>query len=229
MKTFQCGILHFRTVIFICVVLGIALGGQARAVVLLDSGLDGTTASNLSAGGGKALGFTMGGTSFTLDNIQMRLGTNNVANANSSSVISLYSSTTDGANSTWKPSTLLASFITPTFTGTATQNYTLSLPTAFTLSANTTYWVVAYSTNGNIGVLTWLGTSSTPTTSGGVSVSGLSGWFNAGQGNNPNLWTGTSALYNDLVITATAIPEPSAIALLGLGLTGLVVWRRLRR
>jgi hypothetical protein len=104
---------------------------------------------------------------------------------------------------------------------------TLNLPITFdfnqTLSAATTYWIVAQKTGG-AGTLVWRPSSPLR----GPNERNASGWTNAsGSTSNDDgvTWT-TTGNGSQNSISITAVPEPSAFVMLSLGAIGLVARRR---
>lgn len=104
---------------------------------------------------------------------------------------------------------------------------TLNLPITFdfnqTLSAATTYWIVAQKTGG-AGTLVWRPASPTaaPTTLN------ASGWTNGGgnTSSDDGVTWGSTGNGSSNSISITAVPEPSAFVMLSLGAIGLVARRR---
>jgi hypothetical protein len=104
---------------------------------------------------------------------------------------------------------------------------TLNLPITFdfnqTLSAATTYWIVAQKTGG-AGTLAWRPASpiAVPTTQN------ASGWTNGGgtTSSDDGVTWGTTGNGSSNSISITAVPEPSAFVMLSLGAIGLVARRR---
>lgn len=218
----------------------------AQAATLVNSGLSGAAVSGLDNGGGKAIAFTSGPDSYSLDSVAIRLtfsGSVQPATAN----VGIYSSSTPSAGNIRVGGTKLASFTLPTI-DTGTQSYTLVPTTAFIIQPNTTYFFVIYnpvdtdptSTTGAFG---WNLTSGRTDTSGIAVAGGFSipadlsstadaqfgGYFRQGSETaSPSNWTGLSAAsYNDFQLNATLIPEPSSILLAGAGV--IPIARRRRR
>ncbi len=212
-------------VVIAAIVTGLLISpSPSDAAVLVDSGQDGSSVGNLEPGG-KAIGFTMGDTAFFLDSVQVRLRTGSTLPEAGDMTFAIYNSTTSGSI---KPSTLAVTLTDPALVTSTTQSYTLTPESTFTLEANTTYWLVAFSdtTASNFG---WaFDNPDSVTTTNGVTVPAGSGsnppagWFFAqnpasNDVNAPNTWTGTSSISNDAVIQGTVVPEPGALALLAAG------------
>ncbi len=202
---------------------------NANGAMLLDSGQNGSGVGNLNPGG-KALAFTMGDDAFTLDSVQFRLRTGDTAPL--TTTFAIYESTTSG---TIRPSTLGVELSDPALVINTTQSYTLTPTSSFTLQANTTYWIVAFSAATNEGFGWAFDNPDSVATTNGVTVPATSGSNPAAgrfyQFNNssnivtdPATWTGLSSITNDVVVNGTLIPEPTTLALMGLA--GLCFSRR---
>jgi hypothetical protein len=201
----------------------VACGSAQAAVVFGNLGLDGAGAIGSSGGTTlnnttwRAQGFTIGAGVTDLVLATVTIGFNVNANGSADVRLDLYS------NNSGVPGSSL--FNT---TKTLAAN-TLNLPITFTfdqtLSAATTYWIVAQKTGG-AGTVSWRPASPTaaPTTRN------ASGWTNANATTSSDdgvTWGSTgNGSSNSISITATAVPEPSAFVMLSLGAIGLVARRR---
>src|SRR5262245_30126668 len=89
-----------------------------------------------------AQSFTAGGVSQTLGSVTLRL--ENIGRAAQSVTVHLFDNTTNGMGQDVPGSSLLTigSFTIPAFTN-SFADFTLAAPSAFTLQANTTYWLEA--------------------------------------------------------------------------------------
>jgi hypothetical protein len=170
-----------------------------------------------------AQSFTAGGVSQALGSVTLSL--KNIAGVDETVTVHLFSNTTDPISHLDVPGSSLltiGSVTVPANSGFA--DHTLSAPSAFTLQANTTYWLEAES--GGPLAVDWAVTFSTTTTGPGT----LGSWANAA---DPSVrWfpvpSGPLQLEVDSPEVA-AVPEPSGLALLGLGGAGLLGWRVRRR
>jgi hypothetical protein len=170
-----------------------------------------------------AQSFTAGGVSQTLGSVTLRLM--NDASLDKTVTVNLFSD-----NGGVPGSSLLAigSVTLPAHTN-SFADFALSAPSAFPLQANTTYWLEAegsFSSLGVPGAVEWAETDSTTTTGPGT----LGNWADT---NNPSFgWVpDTSGRLQMEVDSApvAGVPEPSGLALLGLGGAGLLGWRVRRR
>jgi hypothetical protein len=196
---------------------------QAQAVAIIGNlpGNDGAStfinAASGGSGGGdgedsKAGGFTMGSQAFSLDSVDLRL---NVANAGSNPLIQIFDSVSGD------PTNLLQTLINPTFTLGANSTYTFSAASALTLAANTTYWIVASNAASVADSYSWMASSPSSVPTGAYAT-------NAGYRFSflPPPPIGASGVLNSYQVNASSVPESATIALLGLGLVGLVLVRR---
>ncbi|KAB2640551.1 MAG: PEP-CTERM sorting domain-containing protein [Verrucomicrobia bacterium] len=184
--------------------------------------LDNTSASIDGAGGlvfnstssGIPLLFSTGSTAYSLNSIELAIASD--VTETGSFTLSLYSGGTPSG-------TAIASqtFSGISFTGTATA-LTENLSDGFSVAANSNYTLL-FQTSVSQGRMS-------TTTTGDILSGGTSGLTYLGRKYSPNgvNWIGpwtTVTPYMQLTGTA-AIPEPSALALLGLGTLGLVARRR---
>jgi hypothetical protein len=196
-------------------------GSAQAAVVFGNLGSDGAGAISTTSGTTlnditwRAQGFTIGAGVTDLVLAAVTIGFNVSSGGSADVRLDLYS------NNTGVPGSSL--FNT---TKTLAAN-TLNLPITFdfnqTLSAATTYWIVAQKTGGD-GTLVWRPASPTaaPTTRN------ASGWTNGGGSTSSDdgvTWVSTGNGTSNS-ISITAVPEPSAFVMLSLGAIGLVARRR---
>jgi hypothetical protein len=165
-----------------------------------------------------AQSFTVGAVSQTLGSVTLSL--ENTSGADQTVTVHLFSD-----NSGVPGSSLLTigSFTIPALT-TSFADHTLSVP-AFTLQANTTYWLEAESGTSGLNVQ-WALTDSTTTTGPGT----LGSFATADM--SPPSWTPLSGGRLQLEVDGaqvTGVPEPSGLALLAAGGAGLLGWRARRR
>ena len=121
---------------WLCLVLVLA-ASNAQAIELI-SNLDGNDASqsaDLDELRNKGMGFTMPGDEYVLDSVTLRLET---FGANVLPIVEIWD---DNAGN---PGAFLVLLNNPVFAASGIANYDFVPPAAFTLSPNTTYWIVAY-------------------------------------------------------------------------------------
>jgi len=166
--------------------LALGASSAARGEIIISNFSAGVGVGTAFGGGAstqyKAYGFTMGATSFQLDDVSLSF---NFPNASPVPVVSIW----DGAT---LPTNQLIVLDNPAIlTGPA--DYVFTSGTPFTLNANTTYWVHVVSSPTNGVAFTWDGTtpSTDPT---GANASGIGYIFN---GN-------TSTLRNRLEVNGTS-------------------------
>jgi hypothetical protein len=168
-----------------------------------------------------AQSFTVGGVSQTIGSVTLRL--ENPSNGAETVTVHLFDNTTQNGNGVPGSSLLtIGSFTIPAMTN-SFADHTLSAPSAFTLLANTTYWLEA---EAGLGIVEWAATNSTTTTGPGTL-----GSYAEAPGSPPH-WLAFSSGRLQLEVDSapvTGVPEPSGLALLGLGGAGLVGWRVRRR
>ena len=187
--------------------LTFAASAQATVVVSnLSQSTFGTDSGVLVAAGQQ---FTTGSTTENLQSVTLRL----LGSADSLNV-SLYS---DNAGN---PGTSLLSLGSLTPSGSGYANYSLTAPSAFSLVASTAYWVVATYN----GTPSWAYTYSTSYTGTGSlgnvanSTTGVGSW---------TTYSGAFEPYQlEVDSGAASVPEPSTLALIGLGVVGLGFGRR---
>lgn len=198
-----------------------SLATSANSVEIIGNlpGNDGTSTylnapSGGANGGGvhdsKAAGFTMPGTAYTLDSVTFRL---NFFDTASVPVIQIYS------NSGTNPGSLLQTLTNPTLS-VGTGNFVFTSPSALTLAAGTTYWVVVWNNATGLNSFQWMASSPNQTPTGIATTAG----YRFSNGGPPP--TGSSSTFNSYAVNATPVPEPATVAILGLGAFAL---RRRRR
>jgi hypothetical protein len=211
---------------------GAALGAAAALLVAGAAGRAeaGLIVSNLSqtTAGAKgepftAQSFTVGGVSQTLGSVTLRLV--NGTGADETVTVQLFDNTTDPISHLDEPGSSLLTFGSVTIPAQTNSfaDFTLSAPSAFTLQANTTYWLEAET--GTLGSpIEWAETSSMTTTGPGT----LGVWAQASSLPNWDPVPNTPGA-GRLQLEVDSVPEPSGLALLGLGAAGLLGWRFRRR
>lgn len=210
---------------------------SCNAAVILNSGTDGMSRSDLEIGGGKGVHFVLGNSTalgasasggYSLNSIDVRL--QNTSNA----AVTAYTFAVylDESGSTPIAGSAVASFTSVSVPANTTGIYNLSLVGSYTLLPSQGYFLVATSTrpvaSDNFG---WMGTGSGITADAGVTgitVGSPVGIFPTGLTQpTPADWTDTNTgIFNDVQINATAVPEPSALLLGSLGVLALLRRKR---
>lgn len=165
---------------------------------------------------GKAIGFTMGATDYNLDSVTLRL----FMGSGAVPLVELWSGTTTSITGT-------SALLTLTNPGTLPAAYTndvFTAPTTFTLTAGSTYYVVLRETSGNGNVL-W-SFDGTAATTGQPGVSTVQRLIGSSSAVLPSAWTTASGVNNWFEIGVSAVPEPSALGLFGIGGVLLSLYRR---
>lgn len=222
--------------------LAFGLSSFSQAAILIDNLQPTASAASESSldHQGKALAFTMGADAYTLDSVNIRLLRMTASTEAPNLNIGIYSSVTTANGLTI--GTKLVDFAAPAnIPNTGISGiYNLLPASAFTLSANTTYFFVMYnlvdtnpaSTNPALG---WKYNTAGTTTTAGVTIPDISTNADTQVGifpvagdtyENPSTWTGVSSTYNDFELMGTLVPEPSAITLCGLMGTMALLRRR---
>ncbi|MBZ0269700.1 hypothetical protein K8I85_16230 [bacterium] len=116
-----------------------ASGAQADELISNLDGNDGSQSADLDELRNKGMGFTMPGAQYSLDNVTLRLET---FGANVAPIVEIWDDV--GGN----PGAPLVTLVNPVFAASGIANYDFIPPGSFNLSANTTYWVVAYGVAG---------------------------------------------------------------------------------
>ncbi len=201
------------------------LDSQSAGAATIISSYNGTTGGSATTLNthGKAVSFTMGAGSYTLDSITFYLrtttGTTTITSANFSAELWTSVGNTPGAYIGKLNLTSSGSV------GTTTSAYEFSYSPTLTLNATATYWVSVKSLNNSTNV-TWVtGTGTFPDS---PSLDGVSrgGTVYGTYGTNPADWTDTSSNYNAMTVQGTLVPEPSMALLGGLGFVSMFRRRR---
>lgn len=213
------------------IIAGISLlvTAQAQATVIISNltGNDGTfTFINAAAGGSavptsnfggeggpedsKAAGFTMGPTTFSLDSVDLRL---HVGQAASAPLVQIFD---DVAGS---PTNLLVPLVNPAFALGVDGTYTFTPSAALLLEADMTYWVVASNAALVADSYLWLASSSPSIAPSGPAATNAGYKFAF----TPPPPLNDSTVLNSYAINGSlaAVPEPTTLALMALGLAGL--------
>ncbi|MDF3059245.1 MAG: hypothetical protein K0R17_3460 [Rariglobus sp.] len=183
-----------------------------------------TTVIQGTNGTGKAIGFTMGTSSYEITSVTLRLL--NVGNDLSTDVPLITIWTSNGN----KPMVQVGgTFTNPTsYTPLTSTNYTFTPASTITLDANQSYFLVVRGNNAATS-FDWLAGSPT------VAPTGVAGSAISRFGLNTSVpnYSSASSVYNWFQIDGTAIsviPEPSTYAVfIGISVLGLAIYRRRSR
>ena len=194
--------------------------------------VDGT---GIGDGASKAAGWTMpSGTNYSLDSVTLDLrynywyfGTGLPAPVVTAAIY--------GDSGSGPTGSALVTLTDPSFvrSNTADYNYVFTPPSAFTLTAGTTYWLVLSATDpsgNNQDDINWRMSSPSMISPSGIATSAGYRWNNSGV--VPPL--GSSSTYNTFEVDGTAqaspVPEPATMLLAAAGLSVVLLRRRqLRR
>ena len=203
------------------VLLGLAPAVGRANVILGNLGTVATDGSSqpIDKGNWFAASFTMNSLAYSLSDVQITLR----GDPASDTTFTLQSNATVPTPS--HPSgTNLVTFTNPTFGG-GTTTYTFPAGSAFTLAANTTYWLVGHT---NSSATDWI--TSNPQTN--PSGSGATFGTYAQSTNSGVTWTNTTANSPKFQLDGTpaGVPEPSSLVLVGTVacVATAVGWRRRR-
>jgi hypothetical protein len=160
-------------------------------------------------------GFSVGSTAYVLSRIDLGLQ----SFGSPSPVVSIY---TDAAN---EPGTPLAAFTT---TSTVASKQVYSFTGSFTLSANTSYWIVLSNSNSaSIERYDWY-TNDASTPPSAINGSGFTYLLSKERDNVGGTWDPANMPNLSINLAGTAVPEPSTYAL-GLIATGVLAAMARRR
>jgi len=196
------------------------LSAQLSPAAAILSNLPGANSSSFGAILGAAtrsfaVGFTTDGSSYDLDSVTMHLRVNAAGGTFS---LGLY------GDSSGPVGPELVAFTVPTLDTTGAAEYTFTPDAPFVLGANTTYWLVAYSlVTGSANQIQWAqaGPAVTPT---GVAT------YVGARFDTPAVVPPTGSIAGSpnfaINATATGVPEPSTVTLLGAGAAFVLFLRR---
>lgn len=172
---------------------------------------------------GKAIGFTMGGSSYTVTTLTLRL--NEVNSTTDRPAVSIYTNNGSGA-----PGTLIGTFSNPaTFNGSTPTNYVFSPTSSIELYAGSSYFIVVQQLNlnpqqGDDNLFKWQNGVSTVIPSG-IASNPLARFGSAGT-TSPTAMTSSSGQYNWFQLEGNVVPEPTSAAF---GLISTLMLLRRRR
>ena len=163
----------------------------------------------------------MGTSDFEIDSFEFGFG----SFGNPSPLVEIYGSAIDGNDDSFPSGTALSTF-SLSAAGAVSAKGIYTFEGSFTASKNTDYWVVVSNSNSAAQEsFEWFSNDafSNPSKKNG---SGITYLGTRERNDNAGSWNDTLPSLS-IGIHGTAVPEPSAMALLGLGALGLVVRRRM--
>jgi len=197
-------------------VVGVAATAQAQFIGNI-TGNPSTSLGTIITGEqarSKAVGFTVpAGPGYSLDGVRMLLDFDSPTTPGGTPEVSIWS----GAAA---PTSQLTSLTPTTPVGSGVGVFSFSPSSTFIMNGGETYWVLINGAAGNTGQFYWLTESPTVEPTGDATFVG----YRFSSTTTPP--TGTSSVFNAFSVSATLIPAPASLALLGLG--GLVATRRRR-
>jgi hypothetical protein len=218
------GALRWQLLCASYLILAVAPFAPAQVLISNFPSTDGTSTfmnapSGGSNGGGvhdsKAAGFTIpAGTDYNLTSIDLRL---NFFTLDSVPVVAIYDN-----NASNNPGTMLTTLVNPTF-AVGFGTYTFTPSSAFTLSNNTTYWMVLHNAAAVANSFQWMASLPSVTPTGIATTAGYR--FS----NGPPPPTGNSTTFNTYSVSGTVVPEPTSLVLVGIGAAGWIARVRSRR
>lgn len=205
----------------LCVVLATLFFNHPSANAdLVIGNLPATSDTTLSAGLNnlrvKAIRFTMGNDAYDVDNVILRLANYGVAGEAFAQIRDFNGSTTSVGTTT------LLSFTPSAPGGAPAAEYTFTASSAFTLQANTSYWLVVGGIAGQ--AFDWRATTSTTSDPYVGPATFNNGLFTTNGGTS---WSASASRNYFQLNGSQPIPEPATAWLLA-GLAGVSVFRRRR-
>jgi hypothetical protein len=198
------------------VLLMMAAASEVRASFIISNlpGNDGTGSLDVSSSRIKAMGFTMpSGVPYALDAVHLRLG---LFGLDVDPVLQIFDNDLTG-----NPGAALTTLANPAFTATGIDTYIFTPQGSFMLESDTTYWLVLNDLGASR--LDWMANDP------GIEPTGIATHFGAKWPISGTAPYNDSQILNSYAIEATPVPEPSSLALLGIGSLALAFGAYRRR